>query len=245
MSYAEFQKQVSLAKQDIYREVFAENRKTIRVKKEDTVVRNLERIFEATLKISNKKGFQAMSMRDLSREANLSMGALYSYFASKEELLEMLQHQRRTITKRILAEHVMAEHNPVAKLNVAIQTHLYLSEIMQPWFYFAYMETKNLSKRQQAEAIESELYTENIFTEILDQGQAMGVFLIQNTQLTASLIKSMLQDWYLKRWKYARRKITVDQYAKFVLEFVHAFILNSSRDKHHPDLNKARVAPQQ
>ena len=59
---------------------------------------------------------------------------------------------------------------------------------MQPWFYFAYMETKNLSKKQQAEAIDSELYTENIFTEILDQGQALGVFIIQNTQLTASLI---------------------------------------------------------
>jgi AcrR family transcriptional regulator len=225
MNFAEFQKQVSLAGQDLYREVFAENRKTIRVKKEDTVVKNLERIFKATLKISNKKGFQAMSMRDLSREANLSMGALYSYFASKEELLEMLQHQMRTITKRILEEHVAAEPDPVAKLNVAIQTHLYLSEAMQPWFYFAYMETKNLSKKQQAEAIDSELYTENIFTEILDQGQTLGVFIIQNTQLTASLIKSMLQDWYLKRWKYARRKITVDQYAQFVLEFVQAFIL--------------------
>ena len=241
MNYAEFQKQVSLAKQDIYREVFAEHRKTIRVKKEGTVVKNLERIFKATLKISNKKGFQAMSMRDLSQEANLSMGALYSYFASKEELLEMLQHQRRTITKRILAEHVVAEHDPVAKLNVAIQTHLYLSEIMQPWFYFAYMETKNLSKKQQAEAIDSELYTENIFAEILDQGQALGVFIIQNCQLTASLIKSMLQDWYLKRWKYARRKISVDQYAQFVLEFVQAFILNSNSGKQKKKVTKVGV----
>ena len=240
MNYAEFQKQVSLAKQDIYREVFAENRKTIRVKKEGIVVKNLERIFNATLKISNKKGFQAMSMRDLSREANLSMGALYSYFASKEELLEMLQHQRRAITKRILSEHVEAEHDPIAKLNVAIQTHLYLSEAMQPWFYFAYMETKNLSKKQQAEAIDSELYTENIFTEILYQGQTLGVFIIQNCQLTASLIKSMLQDWYLKRWKYARRKISVNQYAQFVLEFVQAFILNAKSDTRFPELNKAK-----
>jgi len=229
MNYAEFQKQVSLSRQDIYREVFAENRKTIRVKKEGTVVKNLERIFNATLKISNKKGFQAMSMRDLSREANLSMGALYSYFKSKEELLEMLQHQRRTITKRILAEHIETEPDPAARLNVAIRTHLYLSEVMQPWFYFAYMETKNLSKKQQAEAIESELFTENIFAEILAQGQAQGTFINQDGQLTASLIKSMLQDWYLKRWKYARRKISVDQYAQFVLKFVQAFILDSNK----------------
>jgi AcrR family transcriptional regulator len=229
MNYAEFQKQVSLSRQDIYREVFAENRKTIRVKKEGTVVKNLERIFNATLKISNKKGFQAMSMRDLSREADLSMGALYSYFKSKEELLEMLQHQRRTITRRILAEHIEAEHDPAARLNAAIRTHLYLSEVMQPWFYFAYMETKNLSKKQQAEAIESELFTENIFVEILAQGQARGVFINRDRRLTASLIKSMLQDWYLKRWKYARRKISVDHYARFVLKFVQAFIMASNK----------------
>jgi AcrR family transcriptional regulator len=234
MNYAKFQKQISLSKQDICREVFAENRKTIRVKKEGTVVKNLEKIFDATLKISNKKGFQAMSMRDLSKETHLSMGALYSYFSSKEELLEMLQHQRRTITKRILREYIEYEKDPLAKLKVAIRTHLYLSETMQPWFYFSYMETKNLSKKQQQQAIASELYTEKIFTDILDQGQVEGYFQVQNRQLTASLIKSILQDWYLKRWKYASRKVSVDQYAQFVLEFVQAFILNSKSTARYP-----------
>ena len=137
MDYAQFQKQVSLSKKDICREAFADNRNTIRVKKEGTVVKNLERIFDATLKISNKKGFQAMSMRDLSKETKLSMGALYAYFSSKEELLEMLQHQHRTITIRILETYIHAQKDALAKHDVAIRTHLYLSEIMQPWFYFS------------------------------------------------------------------------------------------------------------
>ena len=58
MNYTEFQKQINLSKQNLCREVFAENRKSIRVKKEDTVVRNLERIFSATLRISNRKAFR-------------------------------------------------------------------------------------------------------------------------------------------------------------------------------------------
>ncbi len=123
MTYAEFQNQVKLSKQDICREVFLANRHSIRVKKEHTVVKNLELIFSATLKISNKKGFQAMSMRDLSRETRLSMGALYSYFASKEDLLAMLQHQRRTITGRILKERIDRESEPTAKLQSALTTH--------------------------------------------------------------------------------------------------------------------------
>ena len=46
----------------------------------------------------------------------------------------------------------------------------------------------------------------------------------RDPQLTASVIKAMLQDWYLKRSKYAGRKISVDQYARFILKFVESFI---------------------
>jgi len=225
MDYTDFQKNLNLSKYDLCREVYQENRGSIRVKKENKVVENLERIFSATLKMSNRKGFQAMSMRDLSREANLSMGALYSYFASKEELLAMLQNQRRTVTKRILDERIARESGPAARLRALILTHLYLSEAMQPWFYFSYMEAKNLSKKEQDLAVASELYTEKLLVDILSQGQIQGVFEPRDLQLTASVIKAMLQDWYLKRSKYAKRRISVDQYARFVLQFVEAFIL--------------------
>jgi AcrR family transcriptional regulator len=227
MDYAKFQKQVSLSKQDICRQVYTENRRSIRVKKEDTVVRNLEKIFSATLKISNQKGFKAMSMRDLSRETRLSMGALYSYFSSKEALLAMLQHQRRMMTKHILDRNIQSETDPRAKLRVAIRTHLHLSEAMQPWFYFSFMEAKNLSKKEQDLAVASERYTENILADILKEGQARGCFVLRDARLTASVVKAMLQDWYLKRSKYARRNITVDQYAHFILQFVEAFISES------------------
>lgn len=225
MDYADFQKKINPSRQDICREVYQENRRSIRVKKEDTVVKNLERIFSATLKISNNKGFQAMSMRDLSRETGLSMGALYSYFSSKEDLLAMLQNQRRTITRRILKDCIDRESDPAARLRAAIRTHLYLSEAMQPWFYFSYMEAKNLSQKEQDLAVASELYTEKLIEDILRQGLRRGDFKGRDPQLTASVIKAMLQDWYLKRRKYANRRISVDQYAQFVLQFAEAFIL--------------------
>lgn len=230
MTYAEFQKQIKISRQQICREVFAENRQSIRVKKENRVVKNLERIFSATLKISNKKGFQAMSMRDLARETNMSMGALYSYFSSKEDLLAMLQHQRRTITQRILEASIEDEPEPAARLRSAILTHLYLSEVMQPWFYFSYMEAKNLSRREQDLAVASERYTEKLFADIIKQGQSQGCFSPCDPLLTASVIKAMLQDWYLKRSKHRRRNLSVDQYAEFLLEFLEAFIIGKKPD---------------
>lgn len=226
MNYSAFKKSISSCANDFCNEDFLENRRNIRIKKEATVAKNLEKIFDATLKISNKKGFQAMTMRDLSGEAGLSMGALYSYFSCKEDLLKMLQSQRRCVTKRILEEHINRESGIAEKLRTAIKIHLYLSEAMQPWFYFSYMETKNISGPEQAKAIESELYTEKIFEQILNEGEKSEVFIHRDHQLTASIIKAMLQDWYLKRWKYAKRNISVEQYAKFLISIIETFCLS-------------------
>jgi AcrR family transcriptional regulator len=188
-------------------------------------VKNLERIFDATLAISHHKGFHAMTLRDLSRETGLSMGALYSYFSSKDELLDMIENQGRRIIKRVLEEQIRKAKGAAEKLSIALYTHLYLSEAYSRWFYFSYMETKNLRKEQQKKAIENELFTEKIFMDILDEGCREGVFTIADPPLTAAAIKALLQDWYLKRWKYSRRKITVEQYAQFILDLIEAFIL--------------------
>jgi AcrR family transcriptional regulator len=232
MKFSQFQRRLAVSKQDLYREVFAEHRRSMRIKREPTALRNLERIFDTALRISNRKGFHAMSMRDLSRETGLSMGALYSYFSSKEELLEMLQRQGRTVIRRILEQSIQDEEDPAHRLKRLIQTHIYLSEVMQPWFYFSYMETKNLSKAERKKAIGSEIYTEHLIADTLRQGQGLGIFASTEPHLTASVIKAMLQDWYLKRWKYRGRHITVDQYADFVTGVAEAFCLSSRQGGH-------------
>jgi len=74
-------------------------------------------------------------------------------------------------------------------------------------------------------AVASELYTEKLFADILKQGQSRGYFSARDPQLTASVLKAMLQDWYLKRSKYRKRNISVDHFSEFVLQFVETFIL--------------------
>ncbi len=222
MTFNEFKQMALISMEEICREIFRENQKSIKIKKESVAVKNLSKIFGTTLKLSHEKGFQTMSLRDLSRSSGLSMGALYSYFTSKDELLAMIQEQGRRITRIILTRQVGPIQDPQEKLRAAIRTHLYLTEVMQEWFYFSYMEAKNINKVQQKKAIEGELATEQMFIDILEEGKAKGIFFVADILLTASAIKAMLQDWYVKRWKHTRRKISVDQYAEFVIGFVES-----------------------
>jgi len=221
-----FKNRVSMSKEDMYREFFRKNRDRIKIKKAPVAVKNLIKISEATLALSNKKGFSAMSMRDLSAEAGLSVGALYSYFSSKDELIDMIQKQNMRVATRVLVDQLTGIDDPHLKLKRAIYAHLYLSEILHTWFYFSYMETKNLTKKVQKRAIELELFTEEIFTDIIEQGKQSRIFRDVNKELVAAMIKAILQDWYLKRWKYEMRNISVEQYASFLIDLVESYLLS-------------------
>jgi flagellar biosynthesis regulator FlaF len=111
---------------------------------------------------------------------------------------------------------------------LAILAHLFLSEIIRPLFYFSYMEAKNLSKEEQKHAIEAELFTEKLIVDILGEGQKERIFRSVDKELTAAIIKAMLQDWYLKQWKYQRRQVSVEDYGRFIISFVEAFLLSST-----------------
>ena len=225
LTYLEFRDIVEVSMEKICRAVFHENRDSIKIKKEEVAVKNLINIFNTTLELSNTMGVQAMSLRDLSRESGLSMGALYSYFTGKDELAKIIQEQGRRIIADMLKEQVAKGDNPREQLQIAIRAHLFLNEVMQKWFYFSFMEARNLSREEQKRAIESELETESMFIDILESGNKEDVFRVHNAVLTASTVKAMLQDWYLKRWKYSRRKVTVEDYADFIIDLIESFIM--------------------
>lgn len=225
MSFQEFTSLVEVSMDNICRDIFHENRESIQIKKEDVAVKNLIIIFNAALNLSNKVGFKSMSLRDLTAESGLSMGALYSYFKSKDELANIIQEQGRRITGEILLREISKGIDATDRLHRAVRIHLYLSEVMNEWFYFSFMEARNLSKEEQEKAIKSELMTEQIFSDIIAEGVVTGEFQDRDSLLAASMIKGMLQDWYLKRWKYKKRGISVEYYADFLMEFIKSFIV--------------------
>ncbi len=220
MDYNAFKKIYGATNQDISREVYRNNKDIIKIKKEKTAVNNLEKIFNAVFYIAYKKGFQAMSMRDLSQKTGISLGALYAYFKGKKDLLGIIQTQGWSIIKKDLEQVSKIHENPRKRLKAVIKAHVFLSELFRPWFYFTFMEARNI---EAAKSMEN--HTQKILTEILETGENLGVFKSGDHRLTASMIKAMQQEWYLKRWKYKKLKVSVNQFADHLVGLVEAFCL--------------------
>lgn len=202
-------------------DILEAHRDRIMVQKPHLAVANLAKIIEAALTLSNRQGFQAMTLRQLAEASGLSMGGLYSYIDGKDTLLSMvLGAVTTTVCTELNSAPDKCKENPVEHLRWLIERHIRLTEAMQPWFAFAFMEAKAFPPSGRKAAVESELATENVFRDVIKQGIATGVFQTDDEELAASLIKPLLQDWYVKRSKYRKGGVSIERYIKSVVSFV-------------------------
>lgn len=198
---------------------------TIRIQKPHVAIPNLEKIILAALEIGSRKGFHSTTTRDLAEASGLSIGAIYSYVESKETLLRMILAAVGFAVERVIAPPEAGEaSDPAARLRGLIRRHIQVTDVMQRWFYFAFLEVKAFDKSARNMALQSELRTEGLIADAIRDGIAAGLYAPGDPQVWAGLVKPLLQDWYIKRWKYRRRGITSAAYVDTVTRFVEKAI---------------------
>ena len=222
--FESFQAELSLTQGDIYAALLQGNREHIRIKKPAVAIHGLTSIIEATLRLAASKGFHAMSLRDLCTESGFSIGGIYAYIKNKDDLIHLIQDYGFLLTRKTLLTHTQGLAPGSDKLFTAIRAHLFLSEMMPSWFSFSFMEAKNMPPKEKQKAVNGARQIEDIFFSILQEGMAAGTFRTCNARLLASLIKALLQDWYLKRGKYRREQISVDHYAQSVCDILECYL---------------------
>jgi len=231
---------MKLTSEALCRDMLAMNKDTISVQAPEIAIKKLVVIIESAMRLSNKKGFQAMSLRDLSKASGVSMGGLYAYFDSKTTLLNMIITQVTKTVEAILGNPPDAVTNdPAAHLSWLIEAHIRMTEKLLPWFIFAYMEAKNFPKAERQMAIDSEELTERYFMDVIQRAMAAQVFRADTSPLLPALIKPLLQDWYVKRSKYRRRGVTVGAYIETVQDFVFRACLPAGALQSSPQIDVA------
>src|SRR6476619_6951742 len=110
----------------------------------------LEFILRTSARIFADKSYHSTSMRDISRETNVSLAGLYHYCKSKDELLFLIQDNCFGRVLERLEQRLEGVEDPITKLGIFIENHLS--------FFAANMaEMKVLS--HEAESLGGDLYT--------------------------------------------------------------------------------------
>ena len=155
MNFKTFCKKHKPTQIELFSEFYDVFEDEIEIKNKRIATDKLKLILNATFKLSASDGFANMTLRQLSQETNISMGGLYAYIQNKNQLAFLIHRFLNYYAEKALNQ--VDTSNPKTALENLIRTHVYISDILQPWFFFAFMESKNLSQEQKRYAIESEL----------------------------------------------------------------------------------------
>ena len=219
-SYEQFLQVFPYSGDAIYQLIFELCGSSIKTKKQRFAVANLKSIFEATFKICSQSSFHAMSLRNLCDATGISMGGLYSCIKGKYQLLLLVKELVRFLSDEMHCAALQIE-SPSERLEWFIRNNIYMTTLLQPWFFFLYVETHSLEGPDQLDSKEIELDTINRVEKILEQGICKGEFNVNDTATVATIFFSMEQEWYMKPWKYRGRGVGVDQYVETLLETSH------------------------
>ena len=225
MNFEKFCQNYKLSQHDLFSEFFDLFVDTFEIKNKKIAVDKLAIIITATFKLSASQSFASMTLRQLSDETKISMGGLYAYIKNKQQLSlfihQFLNHYAEKTMDRVDSS---VDKNTLENL---VRTHVYLSEILHPWFFFAFMESKNLSKDQKKYAKNSELMMESKLIKAIAEGQDRDIYNdILTAETIAAHIKPLLHDWYLKRWKYKQRNISIDEFCYSIMIFINRGLIS-------------------
>ncbi|USD36120.1 MULTISPECIES: TetR/AcrR family transcriptional regulator [Ferrimonas] len=216
-SLAEFQQLIGWNPQRMWHDFHRQCLPQLSQKNPSRTESRLATIVEATFTLANRQGFHAMSLRQLSDASGMSLGGLYGYFASKDQLAASIHQFIRYQFEQVLLPLIDALPEP-QRLDAICRYHLYLSELMQPWFFFAYMEARHQQSDLRKQAI---ALSERVDVELLLALNAHGE--VQEPIIAVGLLKHLLQGWYLRRAHFQKTGVDVDAYTDYLLARITLF----------------------
>ena len=84
----------------------------------------LHHILRVSAQVFAQRGFEATSIRDISRETRVSLSGLYYYFESKQHLLYLIQNAAFTYVVEHLMLRLQGVADPVERLRLLVLNHM-------------------------------------------------------------------------------------------------------------------------
>jgi len=189
----------------------------------DLVDSKRKEIINESTKVFVKKGYHQTNMRELSSAIGMSVGSIYHYVGSKQDILYLI------INEAVIRPDDWIS-NILANLETSTST-MVLKEFIRSYYtsvdqaqntaLFTYQETKNLDRKSQKTIMDAAAEDVEACAKILRKGVEKGEFKIANTLLMAHNVIVLGHMWSVRRW-YLSRICSLEDY----IEEQTALIIN-------------------
>lgn len=195
------------------------------IKSKLLVEQRREQIINAASNLFVLKGFHRTTLREIAKEAGISLGNIYDYVGNKEDILFLVYNYVTSKIVNVLDEILEEVDDPVEQLKRLISSEINMSFMLREASLMVYQESKALTKDRLKELLKNERKRMERFESAIEKCVQKHNPQKTNPRLVANLIKVMADVWILKGWdlrghatKYNIEKTILDAVFKGILK---------------------------
>lgn len=191
------------------------------IKNEELINVRRQELVNAAVKLFVKKGFHKTTVREIAKEFGMSMGALYDYIRTKEDILFLVcDHIFKSVSDKLQVS-AGGKENAKEKLKNAIRDYFIIIDSIQDYTLLLYQETKSLNRKDRNYVLSAEMELTKIFENILAQGIKEKTFNIDKhtAKIVANNIMVQGQMWSFRRW-VAQKNYSLNNYIQIQTDLI-------------------------
>ena len=192
------------------------------VKNPELVDRRRGQIADAAVKLFIERGFHKTTTRQIAKASGFSIGSLYEYFATKEDILYLVCELIHAEVERGVTEAMSKATGGRDALAAVIREYFKVCDRMSDFILLIYQESQSLPSQWQRRVLENELRITGLFVQALARIAATGALpnLDERTiELAAHNIVVTGHMWTFRRW-YLARHYSIGDYIALQTEFI-------------------------
>ena len=183
---------------------------------DDLRARREDEIARGALSLFLDKGFHATSVREIAAASNLSMGGLYEYIGSKDDVLWLVYRHLLTGLDDAVTPSTSGEDLETTLTALMVATADYAGEVQ-----FMYREAGALEPGDRERLAASERAQAGRLATMVEDGIASGHLAEEDPELVAHLLTFLTAFFPLRRWLLRHRAdLDADTIARSVARIV-------------------------
>jgi AcrR family transcriptional regulator len=175
---------------------------------------------DGACKVFFEKGYHPTTIRDIAKACRMSMGQLYHYIRSKDDVLYLIhKHMHRVWYDHLTRSNLEQIEDPMQKFSEALNQILQFQIENKKLIQFVYSESKYLDKKHFKVVLEMDYqhvigFWRNLLEEVNKQKPVKG-----DLDILASLVAFILVFLPLRGWTLRDKptKKTLDALQEFIL----------------------------
>lgn len=202
------------------------------VKNEALIQKRRDQLVKAAVKLFIENGFHRTTTREIAKASGFSIGTLYEYIRSKEDVLYLVCDDIYNQVKTRVSENIDQQGEGLERIKAAVMRYLNVVDELQEEILVMYQETKELSKDSLSYVLNKEFEMAKIFEDILKEASEKGFLKLNQEQMTfyAHQLLVNCQMWSFRRWAF-QRHMSIEAFGEQLLQTVFSGLSMSEKDQ--------------